>query len=316
VRAALDTRPARDVRGVGRYTRCLRDALRATAGANELVEASSPRGADVFHSPWIEGALSRSPVPQVVTLHDLVLRKHPRRYLRSGLRYRTHFRAVARAERVIVPTQVVRQEAIELLGLQAERVVVVGEAAAPAFRPRGDEEIAAVRTRFALPEDYFVWVGGLEQEDPRKRVRELAAAAEGIALVLAGPAKQWARELANVTLTGHVTDDELAAILSGARALVFPSDDEGFGLPPVEALACGTPVACSDIPALREVLGERATFVDPGDIGAMLRAAAQARRPAPAPLARTWEDAARETWGVYAGALNSSRAASSPSRTA
>jgi glycosyltransferase involved in cell wall biosynthesis len=304
VRVALDTRPARDVRGVGRYTRCLRDALRATAGANELVEASSPRGADVFHSPWIEGALSRSPVPQVVTLHDLVLRKHPRRYLRSGLRYRRHFRAVARAERVIVPTQVVRAEAIELLELEAERVVVVGEAAAPAFRPRGGDEVAAARSRFGLPEDYVVWVGGLEHDDPRKRAPQLAAAARDLELVMVGPTRPWAQSaLAGAILTGEVSDDDLAAILTGARALVFPSEDEGFGLPPVEALACRTPVVCSDIPALREVLGDRATFVDPGDIDAMLRAAAQAQRPAPAPLARTWEDVARETWTVYAEAV-------------
>ena len=105
-----------------------------------------------------------------------------------------------------------------------------------------------------------MWVGGLEHNDPRKRVRELAAAATDVPLVLVGPTKPWASELPNVTLTGHVSDDELAAILTGARALVFPSDDEGFGLPPVEALACGTPVVCTDIPALREVLGDRATY--------------------------------------------------------
>jgi glycosyltransferase involved in cell wall biosynthesis len=310
VRVALDTRPARDVRGVGRYTRCLRDALRSTAGANELVEEHRPRGADVFHSPWIEGALARSPVPQVVTLHDLVLLKRPRLYLRTGLRYRRHFRAVARADRVIVPTNVVRGEAIELLSLAPERVVVVGEAAAPAFRPRAGGEVASALARFGLPEDYVVWVGGLEHEDPRKRAPQLAAAAEDLALVMVGPTRPWAQSaLAGAILTGEVSDDDLAAILSGARARVFPSEDEGFGLPPVEALACGTPVVCSDIPALREVLGDRATFVDPGDLDTMLRAAARAQRPAPAPLARTWEDAARETWKVYAGALNSSAAA-------
>jgi glycosyltransferase involved in cell wall biosynthesis len=307
VRVALDTRPARDVRGVGRYTRCLLDALRATAApGQELVETPRPRGADVFHSPWIEGALARSPVPQVVTLHDLVLLKQPRRYLRTGLRYRRHFRAVARADRVIVPTNVVRGEAIELLGLEPERVVVVGEAAAPAFRPRGADEVAATRERFGLPRDYLVWVGGLEHEDTRKRVRELAAGAGAVALVLVGPASAWADELPNVRLTGHVPDDELASILTGARALVFPSEDEGFGLPPVEALACGTPVVCSDIPVLREVLGDRATYAPLED---MLATAWSIDGRPTSPLARTWEDAARETWNVYAGALSSSRAA-------
>ena len=77
-------------------------------------------------------------------------------------------------------------------------------------------------------------------------------------LVLVGPSARWATELPDVTLTGRVTDDELAAIYTGAHALVFPSDDEGFGLPPVEALACGTPVVACDVPALREVLDGRA----------------------------------------------------------
>jgi glycosyltransferase involved in cell wall biosynthesis len=85
---------------------------------------------------------------------------------------------------------------------------------------------------------------------------------------------------------------------------VFPSDDEGFGLPPVEALACGTPVVASDIPVLREVLGDRATFIDREDVEGLLAAGAAARRPAPAPPAWTWEDAARATWDVYAEALS------------
>jgi glycosyltransferase involved in cell wall biosynthesis len=117
--------------------------------------------------------------------------------------------------------------------------------------------------------------------------------------VLVGPVRQWARELEGVTLTGFVPDEDLAAIYSGARALVFPSDDEGFGLPTVEALACGTPVVACDVPALHEVLGDRATFVEQGDLAGLLAAGAAARRPAPAPLPATWNDVARATWRVY-----------------
>ena len=80
-------------------------------------------------------------------------------------------------------------------------------------------------------------------------------------LVLVGDAGAVGARAAGRDVTGAVDDDELAAIYTGARALVFPSDDEGFGLPPVEALACGTPVVACDVPALREVLGDRATFV-------------------------------------------------------
>ena len=84
---------------------------------------------------------------------------------------------------------------------------------------------------------------------------------------------------------------------------MLPSEDEGFGLPAVEALACGTPVVACEVPALREVLGDRATFVDAGDIDALIDAAEAARRPAPAPPPWSWEDAgARHLGRVRAGA--------------
>jgi glycosyltransferase involved in cell wall biosynthesis len=96
-----------------------------------------------------------------------------------------------------------------------------------------------------------------------------------------------------------VSDDELAAIYTGAHALVLPSDDEGFGLPPIEALACGTPVAACDLPALREVLGGRASLTAVDDLGELVRAAESLERPAPAPPPWSWTDAAAATWEVY-----------------
>jgi glycosyltransferase involved in cell wall biosynthesis len=160
-----------------------------------------------------------------------------------------------------------------------------------------------VRDRFTLPERYLMWVGSLQHPDPGKHLAELAATRRELPLVLVGPTRPWAHELPDVILTGPVTDDQLAAIYSGAHALVLPSDHEGFGLPAVEALACGTPVAAWEVPALREVLGTRATFVPCGDIEALIAAAEGARRPAPAPLPWTWQDAARATWGAYARAV-------------
>lgn len=300
MRVAVDTRGSVDPRGIGRYVRCLVEGLRATAAeGRELVEMHRPRGVDLFHAPRVEAALLRCAIPQVVTIHDLVILKRPGEYLRTGLRYRLRFLAASRAVRVIVPTHVVAADVASRLDVDPERIVVVGEAAAPAFRPRPAEEVARARESHALPEEYLVWVGGLEHNDPRKRVRELAAAATEVPLVLVGPTKPWAGELPNVTLTGHVSDDELAAILTGARALVFPSDDEGFGLPPVEALACGTPVVCTDIPALREVLGDRATYAPFDDL--LATAWSGNGRPT-TPLTRTWDDVGRETWAVYEAA--------------
>ncbi len=303
MRAAFDSRPAPDPRGIGRYASCLLDALRETAGDNEVVESHRPRRVDVFHSPWLDGALLRSPCPQVVTLHDVVPLKRRSEYLRSGIRFRLRYLAVERATRVIVPTATVASEVVQHLGLPPERIVVISEAPAPALHKRGPDEIAAARKRFGLPADYLLWVGGLQTPDPRKRVAALAKTPRELPLVLVGATKPWAHELPDVTLTGRVSDDELAAIYSGARALVFPSDDEGFGLPTVEALACGTPVVATDIPVLREVLGNRATFVEAGDLEGLLAAGVAARRPAPAPPPWTWTDAARATWQVYSDAL-------------
>src|SRR6202035_5287567 len=133
--------------------------------------------------------------------------------------------------------------------------------------------VAAARARFALPEEYLVWVGGLQHPEPGRHVAKLAATPRKLALVLAGPTRPWAHELPNVILTGQVADEDLAAIYSDAHALVLPSDHEGFGLPAVEALACGTPVVACEVAALREVLGDRATFVRPGDMRALIAAA-------------------------------------------
>ncbi|WP_205696653.1 glycosyltransferase family 1 protein [Conexibacter sp. SYSU D00693] len=308
MRVGFDSRAGTDVRGIGRYVRCLLEALRETAQeGDEVVEAHRPRRCDVFHSPWIDGALVRARCPQVVTLHDLVPLKRRSEYLRTGVRFRLRYLAVQRAERVIVPTRAVAADAIEHLGLDASRVLVVGEAPAPAMHPRPDDEVAAVRERYGLPDDYLLWVGGLEFPDPRKRVAELAAAPRDLPLVLAGPTREWSRELEGVITTGRVTDDELAALYTGARALVLASDDEGFGLTPVEALACGTPVVACEVPALREVLGERVTFVDRDDLAGLLAAGAVARRPAPKPPAWTWEDAARATWDAYRDAVAEGR---------
>lgn len=309
MRVAFDSRPSSDPRGVGRYARCLLQALRDTATATaEIVETHRPRQTyDVYHAPWMEGAMLRSPCPMVVTLHDLAPLKRRSEQLRAGVRSRLRHLAVQRATGVIVPTEAVARDAIVRLGVERERLSVIAEAPDPAMYPRSQEEIADVRERYRLPERYLVWVGCLRHPDPRKHIAKLAATPRELPLVLVGPTRPWAHELPDVILTGQVCDGDLAAIYAGAQSLVLPSEDEGFGLPAVEALACGTPVAACEIPALREVLDERATFVEPGDLRALVLAAETARRPAPAPPAWTWEDAGRATWSVYQRALAAAR---------
>jgi glycosyltransferase involved in cell wall biosynthesis len=310
VKVAFDARPVSDPNGVGRYTRCLLRALRDTASlGDEILETHRPsttlrsRDPQLLHSPWIAGAMLHPPCPLVVTIHDLAPLKRRSEHLRPGLRLRLRHLAVQRAACVIVPTEAVAEDAVSHLRIERERVQVVPEAADSAMYRRPKAEIDAVRDRFGLPEKYLMWVGGLQHPDPGKHVAKLAATPRELPLVLVGPTRPWAHELPDVVLTGEVADEQLAAIYSGAHALVLPSEHEGFGLPAVEALACGTPVIAWEVPALREVLGDRATFVQPGDVEGLVAAAHRARRPAPPPLQWTWEDTARATWAVYANAI-------------
>ena len=301
MRVAYDSRPAGDQLGIGRYADSLLDALRR--GGREIVESHHPHGVDVYHAPWIDGALLRTPVPMVVTVHDLVPLKRPGEYLRAGLRFRLRSLAVQRATRVIVPTETVAADAERALGIGADHIVVVPEAPAPVFGPRSHGEVAAVRERFGLPADYLLWVGDMRIPDPRKRVAALSRTPRSLPLVLVGPAARWARELPGALVTGPVGDDDLAAIYTGARALVFPSDEEGFGLPPLEALACGTPVAACRAPGVTDVLDGLVALTPLGDLDALVAAAQRLRRPAPPPPPWSWDDAAAATWEVYEGAM-------------
>jgi glycosyltransferase involved in cell wall biosynthesis len=259
----------------------------------------------VLHQPSLEGAGLRQGAPTVISLHDLVPLKRPG-YLRSGLKHRLRWAAARRAARLVVPSRAVERDVVELLGVPAGRVAVVPMAPAPVFRPMADP-----RAGRDLPERFLLWVGDLDPLDPRKGVEALAAAVrggDGPPLLLAGRAGAAARELADgerVILAGRVTDDDLAALYSAADALVFPSDDEGFGLPPLEALACGTPVAAFAADALRETLDgvAGAALVDTGDVMGLLAAAERLAGEPVEPPARGWDDVARETVAVYAGAL-------------
>lgn len=303
MKVAFDSRAVGEVSGVGRYSSSLLEALRAV-GRGEVLESDDPRRCDVFHAPCLEGALLRSPVPMVVTLHDRVTLKRRGVDPRAGLRFRFRCLAAQRAVRVIVPTRTVADDAASQLQIPSERIVVIAEAAAAAFNRRSEAEVRKVRKRLHLPDRYLLWVGDLRTPDPRKRVAALARTDRSMALVLAGPVGRWARQLPDVTLTGAVNDEDLAAIYTGAHALVFPSEDEGFGLPPVEALACGTPVAASDVPALREVLDGRAALNDVDDLDGLIQTAESLTRPAPPPPDWTWAEAACATWDVYAEAVS------------
>ncbi|MGY1708230.1 glycosyltransferase family 4 protein [Geodermatophilus sp. SYSU D00758] len=240
--------------------------LRVVWSRTELVPVTLLGGrADVFHGT----NFTLPPTGRaggVVTVHDLAYLHHPDTVARASAAYRELVpRSIARAAQVVVPSAAVAAELRETYRLGEDRVTVtplgVDEAWFGATPPGPGD-----RRRLGLPEDYLVAVGTIE---PRKGLPALLTAyrallsvrPEAPPLVLVGP-EGWGAALevgslpaGAVRFTGYLTDDDLRSTVAGARALVLPSRYEGFGLPPLEALACGVPVVASDLPVTREVLG-------------------------------------------------------------
>ena len=247
----------------------------------------------------------------VVTVHDLSFLRVREAVDAASLAYRELVpRSIARAEQVLTPSAAVAAEVVAEYGVDPARVTPVHLGVDPAWsRARPDRDWARGR---GLPEDYVVAVGTLE---PRKNLQVLVDAAAALLaddpgapdLVLVGP-EGWGTRLdlgrfppGRVHLTGFLDDGDLARVVAGSRALAFPSRYEGFGLPPVEALACGRPVVVSDLPVMREVLGRHARYVPAEDTAAWSQALADL--PAaddPVAAAERRQHAAGYSWGACA----------------
>jgi alpha-1,3-rhamnosyl/mannosyltransferase len=279
--------------------------------------------ADVHHTLSIYRAPLRPGIPTVVTVHDVIPLMWPEEYMRTGTIHRMLYAAARRARRLIVPCGAVRDDVAHHLGVPAERMAVVPYAAGEHFVPT---DPSGVRGRLKLDGPYVVFVGGLTQADPRKQVELLIDAftrwsrARGRpeTLVLAGrlgpggaPLVERAERLgARALFTDFLPDEELPALLSGARCLVTPSRYEGFGLTALEAISCGTPVACFEAGALAEVAGPGALLAPAGDGEALMRSVEQLcddadlrGRLSAAGLeharAFSWRRTAAGTWAAY-----------------
>jgi glycosyltransferase involved in cell wall biosynthesis len=281
---------------------------------------------DVLHSPHHTTPLPPCGCRRVVTFHDLTFFLLPERYPPSRrLYFQTMTRLSARvADAIIVPSEAVRTDVVRILRLRSERVVAIPEAAGPAFRPQDAAAIEAVRRRYRLEGPFVLSVGSLEPGKNRERLLQAFARlrARGLehTLVVAGQ-RAWryegeeplARRLGlgdSVRFLGHVPQADLPALYSAADLFAFPSLYEGFGLPAVEAMACGTPVVASNVSAVPEVVGDAALQVSPLDVeelaDAMERLLRDERlrdelreRGLKRAAGFSWEKAARQTAGVY-----------------
>jgi glycosyltransferase involved in cell wall biosynthesis len=272
-------------------------------------------------SPRVRG------VPVVLTIHDLIYRHFPQSV---PLGYRLFMRAVQpgaarHADRIIAVSAHVAREVVELLGVSEDRVRVVPNGSGQTFQRTTDPQVvASVLKRYGIGAPYVVAVGrGYPHKNVAGLLRAFAVLRAGhpdVRLVLIGDRYRAGaaldRLIAELALggavvwTGFVGPDDLNALYTGATAFAFPSLAEGFGLPPLEAMACGTPVVASDLSSIPEVVGDAGLLVDPrnpeafaaaldrvlGDeaLRADLRVKGFARV-----KAFTWERCARETLAVY-----------------
>jgi glycosyltransferase involved in cell wall biosynthesis len=268
--------------------------------------------------------------PTVLTVHDLVYRLFPAYHKRLNYWFlnATMPLFVRRATALITVSESSKRDLIRLYGVPADKVTVVYEAASTLFQPASAAQISATRARYGLPDRYLITLGTIE---PRKNLIRLVSALRvlrqqdpQLALVIVGRTGWLYQEFLEklkelddpraVLLPGYVSDEELPAVLSGATALVLASLYEGFGLPILEAMACGTPVVCSRVSSMPELGGEAARYFDPQDttqiaeaIGRVLRDGdlrADMRQRGLEQAARfSWQRAARETLEVYKRAM-------------
>jgi alpha-1,3-rhamnosyl/mannosyltransferase len=282
--------------GGGRATAALRDAVWYPVG---LPRAA--RGADVLHCPTFRGPF-RSSVPLVVTVLDLAVLRHPKLFNRWNRTYSRLAvpRVVRAARRLIAISEFTKRELVEVLGVDPAAVAVIGVPPRRGLTPDGDRADG----------DYVLAVGTLEPRKNLERAAE-AAARTGAELRVVG-ARGWGGVSPNgVRWVGEVGDDELAAQLRGARALLYPSLYEGFGIPILEAMSVGTPVVTSRGGATEEVAGGAAVLVDPLDVASIAAGLEEADRRRDELRARgleragafTWDEVAARTVAVYEAAL-------------
>ena len=278
----------------------------------------------VFHGTNYSVPLWKT-CPTVVTIHDLSLLLWPQthtQHLARRARWRLPLMA-RRADAIIVPSQGIKTEVCDYLDIGESKITVIPEAPRASFLPVA--ETTAVRRRLNIGDDFILFVGTIE---PRKNLLTLVRAFEEVVrsnacytqLVLAGDEGWLTGELhgflknadfsERVRLVGYLADDDLRALYSSCRVFVYPSLYEGFGLPLLEAMACGAPVITSDIPSIRETVGDVALLVSPTDVNELARGIVRllenpAEREQRSAMGKqhaskfSWEKAAASTLDIY-----------------
>lgn len=241
--------------------------------------------ADILHCP-------KSILPfyghsiQTITIHDLIFLKYPEKYSFAWKMYWTNFlqASIRKSDYIVTVSQNTKVDLIDFYSINPEQIrVIPGGINLSKFSPTRRESDTAIYGRYELPQRYLLFLGHFFARKNLSRLLEAYApiARENNAppLVLAGPNTEGAGEIQSkvaelsiedyVFIPGYIAQSDLSSLYRNAEALVYPSLEEGFGFPVLEALACGCPVICSDISTLREIGGDHASYFDPFSVEAI-----------------------------------------------
>ena len=298
-----------------------------TAGKYSLMEhlslpnKISELGINLFHTPHYVLPLGMK-TKSVVTIHDIIHLQDPA----FGLAARAYARfmirsAIKRSCAILTVSQCTKQSLVAELNVSPDKICVTPNGGGSDFTPIDDDTLSMALEKFRLHPGYFLFVGSDRAHKNLKAVEAvLPLMDEAVRFVIVGrvsePNKRRFEQFAGrVTFLNNVEVDEMQALYTGAEALLFPSYHEGFGLPPLEAMACGTPVVASNRSSIPEVVGDCAISVDPDDAEGMASALARIRDDAivrndliAKGYARSklfsWESMARKTLAVYEEVLS------------
>ncbi|MEP7167018.1 MAG: glycosyltransferase family 1 protein [Candidatus Woesebacteria bacterium] len=341
MRILIDTTPlenANAIRGVGRYTQELIQALRLLSTPHEFVTSKEvgKSSIDLVHYPFFDLFFSTLPLrhskPTVVTIHDvipLVFAKHYPRGIKGNVKFFKQRLALRGVSHVITDSQISKRDIIEHLKIQSEKITVVPLAASGEIRKPPQAIVDSVRKQHELPKKYALYVGDINYNKNLPFLISAMSRVEKLALVLVGKnvkdttisegreidravkAHGMEKRVYFVDNLGTNSVQELSALYAGATVYIQPSLYEGFGLPILEAMQCRTPVVCSLGGSLPEVAGDAAVYFHPHDeeecATAIMKVLHMPERQLQGLIQKgvdqasryTWEQTAKQTLAVY-----------------
>jgi glycosyltransferase involved in cell wall biosynthesis len=275
---------------------------------------------DVFHtSDWLEPP---SRCPKVTTIHDLIIYKYPETFQRRGghdivANLKRKLAWVKKESALIIAvSESTKQDIIEILKIPTKKIRVIHEACSTEFTEKSAEDTEKIKKKYGIKGDYLLAVGTLEPRKNLKRVIEAFSKVQSAkckvqSLVIAGKFG-WGNQQSAIKFLGYVLQEDLPGLYAGAEAFVYPSLYEGFGLPILEAMACGCPVVTSNVSSMPEVAGEAAVLVNPEEVNDIARGIQETLENREELIEKgkaraqefSWEKTARETLKVYQEACN------------